>query len=372
MTTTSSVGASTGRLARARSTARLRAARRLVGPLISALSLAAVVWWALHQRAPRWPTGATHLLLLALAVALYALVTVVRGARWHAILRRAGVGASMADAQALTVVGYMGNTVLPARGGELLRMFFMGERTGCSRVTILGTIVAERLLDVVALLGLLLVLAVTTAGGVGSSSQLGLTAVAVLGVLTLALLAGWRLSRTGRLRGLSQRVASLTLASRNLLGVHGALLMLLTVAVWVGEGCIYWLVGLAVGIQLDLLQGCFLVALSSLAATIPAAPGYAGTYDAAIQFGLGLLHVHGGRAVAFGLLVRLVIFVPITLAGLVLVTIRYGGLAALGRAREARYSRSSSRSGPLVQPLSELGGVEDQVGGTPQEAMVSA
>lgn len=311
----------------------LSAARRFAGPVVSVVSVAAVVWWALHQQAPRWPAGASGLLLLALAVLVYAGVSAVRGVRWHTILRRAGVPASMADAQALVIVGYMGNTVLPARGGELLRLFFMGERTGCSRITILGTLVAERLLDVLALLVMLLLLALVTASTVGSSSQLALTAVVVLLVLALALLTGWRLGRSGRMRGLSERISSLTLASRNLLSAQGLLLVLLTAVVWVGEGCIYWLVGRALDLHLNLLQGCFLVVLSSLAATIPAAPGYAGTYDAAIQFGLGALHVHGGRAVAFGLLVRLVIFVPITVAGLILVVIRYGGLASLRRVR---------------------------------------
>jgi glycosyltransferase 2 family protein len=332
------------------------AARRLGGPVVSVVSLAAVVWWALHQQAPRWPTGASSLLLLALAALVYVGVTAVRGVRWYAILRRAGVPASMADAQALVVVGYMGNTVLPARGGELLRMFFMGGRTGCSRVVILGTIVAERLLDTLALLAMLLLLALVTATDTGGSSQLGLMAAIVLLVLAVALLSGWWLSRTGRLRGLGGRVASLTLASRNLLSVQGVGLVLLTAVVWVGEGCIYWLVGRALGLPLGLLQGCFLVALSSLAATIPAAPGYAGTYDAAIQLGLDALHVHGGRAVAFGLLVRLVIFVPITVAGLILVVVRYGGLASLTRIRRAGASavRSTTTTSSAGAPSATL------------------
>lgn len=329
---------------------RWAASRQLIGPVVSVVSLSAVVWWTLHQHAPRWPTGTSSLLLLALAVLLYACVTGVRGVRWYAILRRAGVQASMADTQALIVVGYMGNTVLPARGGELLRLFFMGERTGCSRVTILGTIVAERLLDILALL---LLLAVVTATGWFDFSRLGLTAATVLLVLALALLAGWWLSRTGRLRSLSGRVASLTLASRNLLSGQGVILLLLTAVVWMGEGCIYWLVGRALDLHLGLLQGCFLVALTSLAATIPAAPGYVGTYDAAIQFGLGALHVHGGRSVAFGLLVRLVIFVPITVVGLILVAFRYGGLSSLRHMRRARASEEFGR--PVADPHAVIG-----------------
>jgi len=317
--------------------ARRPAARRLVGPVVSIVSIVAVGWWAQHQQTPRWPTGGSGLLLLALAVLVYAGVTAVRGVRWHAILRRAGVQASMADTQALVVVGYMGNTVLPARGGELLRVFFMGERTGCRRMTILGTIVAERLLDILALLGMVGLLGIVTATGAGGA-RLSLTAAIALLVLALASLAGWRLSRTGRLRGLSARVASLTLASRNLLSAQGVALALLTAVVWMGEGCSYWLVGRALAIHLDFLQAYFLVVLSSLAAIIPAAPGYAGTYDAAIQFGLGAQHVYGGPAIAFGLLVRLVVFVPITVAGLIVMALRYGGLAWLGRIRRARAS----------------------------------
>jgi hypothetical protein len=298
---------------------------------MSVISLAAVVWWALHQRAPRLPTGAADLLLLALALLIYALVTVARGLRWYEILRAAGVRASMVDTQALIVVGYMGNTVLPLRGGELLRVLVLGRRTDSSRVTILGTVVAERLLDVLALVAMLLLLAFVTATGVRGVSQLSLAAAIVLLLLVLALSAGRRLSRSRRLRGLRPHVDSLTLASRNLLSSRGVVLALLTAVVWTGEGCIYWLIGRALSLRMDLLQGCFLVVLSSLAAAIPAAPGYVGTYDAAIQLGLRALHVPGGGAVAFGLLVRLVMFVPITVVGLILVVVRYGGLASLRR-----------------------------------------
>jgi uncharacterized membrane protein YbhN (UPF0104 family) len=347
-------------------------ARRFLGPVVSVVSLAAVLWWALHQPAPRWPTGTGSLMLIVLAVVVYAGVSVVRGVRWHAILHRAGIPASMADAQALIVVGYMGNTVLPARGGELLRMFFLGRRTGCSRVTILGTILAERLLDALALLIMLVVLlAIVTASGVGSSSNpsgLALAAAAVVLAGALVLLGAWWGARAGRFRGLSGRVASLTLATRNLLSVQGLLLGLLTIPIWLGEGCIYWLVGASLHLHLDFAQGCFLVVLSSLVATIPAAPGYAGTYDAAIQLGLGALGVHGGRAVSFGLLVRLVIFVPITVAGLVLVVVRYGGISSLVRARNERSSGPPTRK-PSAPPLgAELTRADDPK----VKAMVSA
>ena len=45
--------------------------------------------------------------------------------------------------------------------------------------------------------------------------------------------------------------------------------------------------------------------------------------------GLRRLGISGGPAVAFALLVRFVLYVPITIVGLALLVLRYGGLGQL-------------------------------------------
>jgi hypothetical protein len=55
------------------------------------------------------------------------------------------------DAYGLVAVGYLGNTVLPARGGEVFRIFLLSERSTALKREVLGSIVAERLLDATAL-----------------------------------------------------------------------------------------------------------------------------------------------------------------------------------------------------------------------------
>ena len=52
------------------------------------------------------------------------------------------------------------------------------------------------------------------------------------------------------------------------------------------------------------------------------------------MFGLHALSVDGGQAVAYALLVRFVLFLPITVAGLILLVTRYGGLRQLRRGVE--------------------------------------
>src|SRR5688572_2324619 len=116
----------------------------LIGAVISILALAGVVVWASGQEAPTFPSDTGEWLALAGAVCLYAVTIALRGERWWRLLEDSNAQASRADAQALTVIGYMGNNVLPARGGDVLRVVLLVPRAAASARTIIGTLVAER------------------------------------------------------------------------------------------------------------------------------------------------------------------------------------------------------------------------------------
>jgi glycosyltransferase 2 family protein len=73
-------------------------------------------------------------------------VIAFQSARWYAVmwpLLRLTYG----QAYRAQIVGFMFNALLPARGGDLLRVQYLGRRTGKSRATILGTEVVDRWLD---------------------------------------------------------------------------------------------------------------------------------------------------------------------------------------------------------------------------------
>jgi hypothetical protein len=226
----------------------------------------------------------------------------------------------------------MGNNVLPARGGELLRVVLMAPRSQARRRELLGSIIAERLLDVVALGGLF---AVMTLASVGGSPVGKLPAYLALGggaVAAVALAVYIKLRRKGRFEKFAAAVRPVARASKIIGKPEGAVLIAVTAVVWALEGIVFALVGRSLGLDVDIVGGTFLVVLASFFALIPAAPGYVGTFDSAVLFGLHALKVTGGSAVAFAVLVRFVMFVPITIAGLVLLMTRHGGLRQL-RAR---------------------------------------
>jgi hypothetical protein len=62
-------------------------------------------------------------------------------------------------------------------------------------------------------------------------------------------------------------------------------------------------------------------------ALVPAAPGYLGTFDAAVLLGLAAVGVKAG--VSYVVVLRVVLFVPITVAGAIALATRYGGVRAL-------------------------------------------
>ena len=300
--------------------------RTLAGVVVSVAALAAVGIWASGQDAPRFPSGAGAWSLLLGAIALYAVATLARGWRWDHILRHAAVGHDSRDAYALVPVGYMGNTVLPARGGEVMRIVLLGRRSGARRREVLGTVVSERTLDAVSLALLFVLLALLGIEDTSLGDTAAPLAAAALVAGALALTVYLALRRRGHFERFAALVRPVMGAAKPLLGKAGAVLLAATLGVWLLEGVIFYLVAQSLSLDVGVVDGCLLLVLSAFFSLIPAAPGYVGTFDAAVVFGLHAMSVEGGQAIAFALLVRFVLFVPITLCGLLVLLTRYGGL----------------------------------------------
>jgi uncharacterized membrane protein YbhN (UPF0104 family) len=299
----------------------------LLGLAVSVIALAAVVWWAIHQEPPQLPDSPGELGALIGAIALYGVATVLRAERWHHLLLRDGAQPHRADCYALTVVGYAGNNVLPARAGDPIRVVLMAPRAATSKRTVIGTLLAERLLDIVVIVALFVVVGYAVLGEVGAGSVQIIAAVTA-GVIALAALALVLLRRNERLHDFVAPMLSSTLALR---GRHGLWLLTITVVVWLIEGAVWMSVGASVGFGMDPIEGLYLVALASVFALIPSGPGYAGTQDAAAVVGIRAVGGSGATAVSYLVMLRFVLLVPITLLGLVLMAVRYGGIARLRR-----------------------------------------
>lgn len=300
----------------------------LLPAIVSAVALVAVVWWASRQEMPDLPAASVALPRLAAALGLYALATILRGERWLRLLRHGRASLSRLDAYAITTVGYMGNNALPARAGDVLKAVLSARESRTPATDGFGTLVAERVLDVAALVLVFTVLVATLNLPLGIEGwKLALVGLALVLAAGAAAFLGRDTGAGRRVRALAARLLAPT---RRLWSATGAGLLALSIALWLVEGSVYAVLGAVAGLQLSLLDGLYIMALANLVALVPAAPGYVGTFDAAVILGVRL--VAGGThaaALAYVVVVRFVLFVPITLVGLAALVVRYGGLRRL-------------------------------------------
>jgi glycosyltransferase 2 family protein len=301
-----------------------------LGLAVSLLAVAGVVWWAVHQPKPDLPSTRTEILALLGAIALYALATVVRSERWQRLLEDEGGVPARVDTYALTCVGYAGNNILPARAGDAIRAVLMAPRAGTSIRTVIGTLLAERLLDIAVLVVLFVVVGYGLLGEVGGD-KVEIILLAAAGLAIAAVIAYFAVRRNERLVAFITPMLSATLGLRR--AHHGLLLLGMTLVIWGIEAGVWMSAAACVGFGMDPIEGLYIVALASVFSMIPSGPAYAGTQDAAAILGIKALGGTGAQAVAYIVMLRFIIVVPITLVGLVLLAARYGGL---GRLREAR------------------------------------
>jgi uncharacterized membrane protein YbhN (UPF0104 family) len=316
----------------------------LIQALVSLIALTAVVWWASKQEAPELPSGAEALSWLGAGLALYVMATLIRGERWHWILHFARVAAPRVECYALTTVGYMGNNVLPARAGEAFRVVLMSGRTDAGKRTVIGSIIAERLLDVIALA---VIFIVTVYGVLGSKVLPTDRPILVAGIGALALVAVcvglWVLRRHHVFERVRAWLRPLADAPRAMLAWEGVVLLAVTFVLWVVEAAVYYAVARSVDLGISMSGALYLVALTNFVAALPAAPGSIGTFDAAVAWGAHRLGAGGSAAVSYLIMLRFVLYVPITLVGFLVLVTRYGGWSRL---RAALRSGAPSQAQP--------------------------
>jgi hypothetical protein len=234
---------------------------------------------------------------------------------------------------AYMLVGYLANNVLPARLGELVRSHYLGDREGISRSATLGTVVVERVVDTVVLVGIgaAAILVLNVRGVVVSAILVG---VALAGLLVVALavtLAAHRLPGAGRIAaflGRWPRVKGIVLRLRDGLRVAAlprtvAVAAVLSVAAWSCTVVAVLAAGQALGIQLTIGEGALLAAGTNLATAVPSGPGYLGTFEYAGQTIAAAFGFPASRGLALALLIH-VLTLAVSSAGGAVALVRLG------------------------------------------------
>lgn len=269
----------------------------------------------------------SNMYFFGVAFASYYLGFLLRGLRWRIMLTSANVSVSSQDnvpsvlaCSRYIFLGWFANAITWFRLGDAYRAYIFTEDTGYSFSRTMGTVVAERVLDVVMIFVLLFVASIAFYGLGNSGGVLLFLGVALLlvlvGVVGLLVMKkfGMRLSRVlpSRLKN------SYYLFHQGVLGSFGQLPVLLIVSLltWLTEvGRLFFIIqalGLSVPVSLALVL--FVTLANAILTTVPITPGGLGIVEPGIV-GLLTLSLARSEAVSVVLLDRSISYLSIVLLG---------------------------------------------------------
>ena len=281
----------------------------------------------------------------------------VRAVRWRWFIE-AGRPLSIPSLFSATMIGFMANNVLPFRLGEFVRPWALARRERLSKTTLLATIVVERAVDMLTLLGIfgvtMLVHPIAENTDAGRLVQWGARLLVALCVaLTLFVVAVERNRRlaqavvrfaTRPLPGpAGERVAHMLERFIEGLGLFRdvgrlSVVFALSVGMFLCFACALAISLWSLGIDLPWYAGLVMLVITAIGIMVPAAPGYIGTLNIACTAGLALFGVGKAQSVPFSWFYFFSQWLPITAVGLIYLNREGLSLRSLGQAQggEAR------------------------------------
>ena len=277
-----------------------------------------------------------NLLWLLPVVPIYFTSVWFRSLRWNYLLRPIK---KLPTNQIFPVVamGYMGNNIFPARAGELLRSIVLKRRYDIPISASLASIIVERIIDGVVMLGFIffnlneLNRLTASSGFVGSIRSLALWgSIIFIGALLFFILAAcFPLKVQSAIRRVVEKILPakwqikvLNITERFITGIEAlsslkSMLVVLgtSVVIWLLETSVYWVVMHAFPIVVNFFGLMLMNGILNLSTTLPSAPGYIGTFDAP---GIALLSAYGiekSMAAGYTLVLHAALWLPVTLLG---------------------------------------------------------
>lgn len=306
----------------------MRRAKLWLGIAISLFFL----WWALNglDWSGFWSALQTaNYWWILPGIAVYFVAVWARTWRWHYMLRHIKE-VSIRRLFPVVVIGYMGNNVYPARAGEVIRSYVLKRKEGIGMGASLTTVILERLFDGLVMLFFVFVTLpfvhlpkVWDTLVIVSSIMFGIALLIFFAIAAnpkrTEQLYRWFLNRLIPTRFHHKAHA---IFDKIMLGLHSLrspreviMIFVSSTAIWLTETTKYWFVMQAFDFKVSFAVLMLMTAVANLALIIPAAPGGAGTFDAAGISVLKSFGVNEAIATGYTLVLHLALWIPITILG---------------------------------------------------------
>ena len=229
--------------------------------------------------------------VVALALTMMSIALLVRSLRWRVLLS-ADRRVSAPLAFWATAAGYLGNNVLPARAGEVVRSLMMSRRSGMSKAFVLTTAFSERVVDAIVLITISATVLLTMRERPGwlEDAAKPFAILGLVGAAAIALVPAFEsfwfkfLACIPVPAGLREQVERALMQGLN--GIRSfhdrgrlARFLGLTAVIWCIDGFTTVVGARSIGIEIGLPVAFLLVAGLGLGSALPSTPGYVGIYQ---------------------------------------------------------------------------------------------
>ncbi len=281
----------------------------------------------------------------------------LRSRRWRFLLTPINNGMFKRKLLPVVIVGYMANNLIPIRIGELVRAYYLNLREDIGTMAGFGTVVVERVSDVIALV-LILALATATAA-IGVTSALAdatpvgifellfflfapLITVVVLVVMMPSTIRSLLDSVSSffpqplrrRIRGLSEDLIEGLTVVKSVVALLRVIFW--SLLVWIAELAMYFFIALGIDMQSSFDNQLEFVAAivvfgtaANLAGIFPSSAGSWGPFDFFGTLALTALGVDNQIAAEYALMVHFLLWVPPIVGGFVILVFDHTSMANL-------------------------------------------
>ena len=256
--------------------------------------------------------NANYLFIIS-SILLLIIIIFLRSLRWKLLFTKQ---LKINDLYQSQLIGYMGNNIFPLRLGELLKALFLEKKSKISKYEIIGTVVLERVLDLVGLIILFLVLVnFSIVELVPSNSIKVIYFLLIFASLSIILSFNLNKIKNFKFKNSSFQIINDIISGFSTINKSNFLLSIFyTILIWVSYIIVVYLVQKSMYLNLSFIQCILLLFLSSLVLMIPSMPGNIGTFEGSVVYTLLLFGIKDDFGFAF--ILHAVSFIPYTILGL--------------------------------------------------------
>ncbi|MCD6336799.1 MAG: flippase-like domain-containing protein [Candidatus Marinimicrobia bacterium] len=253
------------------------------------------------------------------------IILFIRAMRWRIFLLPIGSFSTIKLYKG-TIAGFFTNYILPFRIGEIVRAYITGQFIEKKGTVLIPSIVIERMIDGVSFFLFVVVFSLFIDLPL-SNKQILIVRILLIAILLLffvAIYLYYRLrdkvtlfleKKEGKIanffKDLHQGMQALYKIK------HPIRIIIYSFLIWFVTGLTYWAGIKACHLELGFVEAYILMATAMIAISVPAAPGFVGTFHAAIVATLLALNIDKSTAASYAFLQHLIGLIPICVFGFI-------------------------------------------------------